>query len=55
MRITRMKVEEEVVRDAAVGRQARAESQSGKQLIRVVVLNYVAHRANSLSFEYSSF
>ena len=50
-----MKVEEEIVRDAAVGRQARAESQSGKQLIRVVVLNYVAHRANGLACKYDNF
>ena len=43
-----MEVEEELVGDAAVGRETRAETQRRKQLVRVVILNDVAHGANGL-------
>ena len=48
VRVRGMEVEEELVGDAAVGREARAETQRRKQLVGVVILNDVADGANSL-------
>ena len=58
VRVRGMEVEEELVGDAAVGREARAETQRRKQLVGVVILNDVADGANSLfegTFRWNSF